>query len=31
MKEQNAGGSINATVTLVKGKLTKVLTWSSES
>ncbi len=26
-EEQNAGGSITATVTLVKGKLKKVLTW----
>ena len=30
-EEQNAGGSITATVTLVKGKLKKVLTWSAGS
>ena len=27
-EEQNAGGSVTATVSLVKGKLTKVLSWS---
>ncbi len=30
-EEQNAGGSITATVTLVKGKLKKILTWSASS
>ncbi len=30
-EEQNAGGSITATVTLVKGKLKKSLTWSAGS
>ncbi len=29
-EEQNAGGSITATVSLAKGKLTKVLSWSSQ-
>ena len=29
-EEQNAGGSITATVSLAKGKLTKILTWSSQ-